>query len=126
MGEKIDLLFCNQQEALSMCGTQDIESTKQCLQQYAKTFVITLGKKGSIAFDGKEYFHAHSVVETAIDSLGAGDNFAGGFLYALARGYNYESANKLANIVAGRVVSKFGPRIDETDAKFILNEMVSL
>lgn len=119
----VDLLFCNYEEAALFCETDSLETIKQRLTQYAARFVVTLGKEGSLIFDGIRYYHAPSAPVHAIDTLGAGDNFAGGFLYALSQGYSYEKANNIANDVAGRVVTKLGPRIDEIDSTIILQHI---
>lgn len=120
--DPVDLLFCNEQEALLFCETDSIEIAKECLQQYAKTFAITLGGKGSLTFDGKQFHHSACAAVKVVDTLGAGDTFAGAFMYALAHHFSYAEANRLANIAAGKLVSKYGPRIDTQDAAFILNQ----
>ena len=107
----IDLLFCNGDEARSFTDTHTIEAAVEALKQYAKTFVITRGPGGSLVFDGKELIHTSGVITNAIDTNGAGDMFAGAFLYALGCGKNYSWAADFANAAAARVVSQFGPRI---------------
>ena len=52
------------------------------------------------------------VTANAVDTNGAGDMFAGAFLYAINAGHNYAWAAKLANAASARVVSQFGPRIE--------------
>lgn len=120
MKNPVDLLFCNEQEALDFCQTTNLEKAKTILLQYAKTFTVTLGKKGSITYDGHQSFYSPAIKTDFVDSLGAGDIFAGTFLYGLSRGYSYEAANRLSNIAASRIVSKTGPRINQHDAEHIL------
>ena len=73
--------------------------------------MITLGAQGAITFDGEhlERVPAHKV--DAINTNGAGDMFAGAFLYALSRGENYRRAAEFAVRAAGEVVKYFGPRL---------------
>ena len=59
------------------------------------------------------------VTANVVDTNGAGDMFAGAFLYAINIGYSYALAAKIANEAAARVVSQFGPRIDSLDYKQI-------
>jgi fructokinase len=113
LGNGVDLLFCNEQEALAMTDAQDIEQAAEQLKSLAKTFAITLGDKGALVFDGSQFITIapHSV--EAKDSNGAGDMFAGAFMYALTQGKDFATAGKLASLASATVVSQFGPRLDE-------------
>src|SRR5690554_7002845 len=53
LGTGVDLLFCNEQEAKTMAQTTDLNQAIEFLKQYAQSFVVTLGAKGALAFDGK-------------------------------------------------------------------------
>jgi sugar/nucleoside kinase (ribokinase family) len=119
----VDLVFCNKDEALAFTGSDDLDSAIQKLKLVTKSFAITDGAKGAITFDGDSVFRSEGVSAKAIDTNGAGDMFAGGFLYAITSGKGYEWAAKLANDCASRVVAKFGPRLEpeefcEIKAKF--------
>ncbi|AHK16968.1 MAG: adenosine kinase [Thalassolituus sp.] len=112
IGTGVDLLFCNEQEAKLFTNTDDIDAAIEGLKKVAKTFAITLGSKGAVAFDG-EQLHTiapHSV--TAVDSNGAGDMFAGAFLYAITHGHDFAAAGRLASAASAQVVSQFGPRLN--------------
>lgn len=124
LSDPVDLLFCNEKEAFLFCECQDITRVKEELQIYAKSFVITLGSRGSLAFDGHNWYVCEAMANQVIDTLGAGDTFAGAFMLAISRGFSYDKANRFANLAAGRIVSKFGPRINLNDAKFILSQML--
>ena len=107
IGTGVDLLFCNEQEAKLFTNTDDIDAAIEGLKKVAKTFAITLGSKGAVAFDG-EQLHTiapHSV--TAVDSNGAGDMFAGAFLYAITHGHDFAAAGRLASAASAQVVSQF-------------------
>ena len=82
------------------------------LKQFAKTFVVTDGKNGSVIFDGKSVLKTEAFHAQAIDTNGAGDMFAGAFLYAIVLGKTYGFAAKLANFSAAKVVERFGPRLE--------------
>ena len=111
MGDGVDLLFCNESEAEAFTGESDISKSREILKSLAKTFVITQGENGALVYDGKEYIRIDAHKVKAIDSNGAGDMYAGAFLYAITNGFSFEQAGKLASLAAARVVSQFGPRL---------------
>lgn len=123
IGEGVDLLFCNEDEAQAFTKTSTVEAASEALKSIAKSFAITLGSKGALVFDGeKEYSIAPHAVK-AIDTNGAGDMFAGAFLYALTQGQDYEAAGKLASKAASVVVSQFGPRLRAEQHAEIIKSM---
>ena len=81
VGTGVDLLFCNEEEAMLFTDTKTIEDAKEALKKYAKTYVCTLGPQGACLFDGSQYIDIAPVPTKAIDTNGAGDLFAGAFLY---------------------------------------------
>ncbi len=124
IADGVDVLFCNEQEALMYTQTETLEQAANSLLTIAQTVVITLGKEGAwvITQDGQnEKVVGHAV--NAIDTNGAGDAFAGAFLYALAQEKTLTNAAKLGNAVAAQVVSQYGPRLQyeqyQTLAKMI-------
>ena len=111
IGDGIDLLFCNESEACAFTDSGSLPEAKDALKKIAKTFVITLGEKGAIIFDGKGYIDIEPFPVKAIDTNGAGDMYAGAFLYAITNGHDFKSAGRLASMAASQVVSQFGPRL---------------
>ena len=115
IGEGIDLIFCNKDEALAFTNTDCIEAAAEQLKTYAKTFAITDGANGALIYDGEKSFTVPAIKANAIDTNGAGDMFAGAFLYAITAGKDYLCAATLANKAAAMVVERFGPRLDAAD-----------
>lgn len=111
IGSGVDLLFCNEEEALSFTGTQDLTAAGEALKNVAKQYVITLGSRGAVAFDGKTLINIDSVAVTAVDSNGAGDLFAGAFLFAICKDHNFSQAGALACAAASQLVTQYGPRL---------------
>lgn len=111
MGDGIDLLFCNESEAMSFTDAADLKAAAEKLKAFAKTFVITLGEKGAMVFDGSTFINIEPTPVKAIDTNGAGDMYAGAFLYAITNGHDFKTAGKLAGVAASKVVSQFGPRL---------------
>jgi len=111
VGESIDLLFCNEEEAMLFTDTETVGEAREALKKVAKIFAITQGKNGAMIWDGETFIDIEPYSVTAVDSNGAGDMFSGAFLYAITNGHNYASAGKLASKAASTVVGKFGPRL---------------
>lgn len=124
IGNGVDLLFCNEGEALGFTRTDSLAAATAELKKIAKTFAITLGAEGALVFDGEkeERIAAHSV--KAIDTNGAGDMFAGAFLYAITHGYSFAQAGALASRASAQVVSQFGPRLKADQHQQILKEVL--
>ncbi len=124
IGEGVDLLFCNEQEALSFTQTQTLADAAIALREHSHSFAITLGNKGALVFDGENEFNIEPFTVNAIDTNGAGDMFAGAFLYAITHGHNFETAGKLASRSAAQVVSQYGPRLRAEQHAEILAEVI--
>jgi len=120
IGKKVDLLFCNEAEALSWADTDNLETAIESLKQIASHFAITLGADGAMLFDGKNIIEISPHEVKAIDSNGAGDMFAGAFLYGITHGHSFYEAGNIASLAAARVVSQFGPRLAASEHKEIL------
>ena len=75
-------------------------------------------------FDGDTYIDIEPYPVKAIDSNGAGDMYAGAFLYAITHNHNHASAGKLASMAASRVVSQFGPRLKWQEIQDIKNSVL--
>lgn len=105
-----DLVFCNEPEVLSFTKTYNKETAKQKLSEIVPNFAITLGANGSIIkWDGNEY-QIPAYQTTAIDTTGAGDIYAGAFLYGIIKDNNPVIAGHLAALAASKIVSQIGPR----------------
>ena len=111
VGDGVDLVFCNEAEALEWGNTDNLEAALEAIKQVAKSFVVTLGAKGAIAYDGSASYQIDAHTVEALNTNGAGDMFAGAFLYALSRGEGFQRAGEFAVRAAGEVVKYFGPRL---------------
>jgi sugar/nucleoside kinase (ribokinase family) len=123
VGASVDLLFCNEEEAMIFTGTETVGDAREKLKQVAKRFVMTLGKNGALVFDGDTYIQIEPYKVTAVDSNGAGDMFAGAFMYAITHGHSFAEAGKLASLAASKVVGQWGPRLETKILKSLLAEL---
>jgi len=118
IGDGIDILFCNYEEALGYTNTSSLYSAIDALQKLADTVVVTLGEDGAVLASGGEKIDVSGHAVHAIDTNGAGDLFAGGFLHAFVEGMGLEKSGQLANYASSLLVTQFGPRLtDENIAK---------
>ena len=124
IGPSVDLLFSNEEEAMTFAGTTNLLETREALKKVAKTFVITRGENGAIIFDGETFIDIEPFKVKAVDSNGAGDMFAGAFLYAVTHGHTYASAGKLASAAASKVVSQYGPRLKWHQTQEVLHQIL--
>src|SRR5690606_34249514 len=92
IGDGVDLLFSNIAEANAYTESDDLEVTKERLKSIAKTFVITRGEKGAVVYDGTKFIEIDPFKVLAVDSNGAGDMYAGTFLYGITAGHDYATA----------------------------------
>ena len=123
IGASVDLLFCNEEEAKTYTGKDNLFEAREELKKAARTFAITLGKNGAIIFDGDTFIDIEPYKVQAIDTNGAGDMFAGAFLYGLTHGHSYAQSGKIASLAASKIVSQYGPRLEWHQAKEILNHI---
>jgi sugar/nucleoside kinase (ribokinase family) len=115
VGERLDLIFCNEAEALGWARSDDLDIAIEQLKQVANSFVVTRGAEGALTYDGSELAEIPPHRVQAVDSNGAGDMFAGAFLYAISRGEDFPTAGRFASLAAGRVVANYGPRLPAAD-----------
>lgn len=123
LGDGVDLLFCNEKEAMLWTDAGEFDSACEDLKKHAKQFVVTRGARGARLYDGNDYFNIDAHDVKAVDTNGAGDMFAGAFLYAITHGHSFETAGKLASLASATTVSSFGPRLPTGDHTTILKKL---
>jgi sugar/nucleoside kinase (ribokinase family) len=116
---RLDYLFCNEEEAQVWCGTTDLAVICQQVSPLAATVCLTRSAKGCIVLEGGTQTEVPAAKVTAVDTNGAGDMFAGAFLYAVTQGHSQAQAAWLANQAAGQVVSQFGNRLSNASMRSI-------
>jgi len=106
----IDILFCNEDEIKSLYEC-DLESAKYKVEEMGKETVITLGSNGSTVFRNNKWTNVEAYKpKTVIDTTGAGDLFAAGYLHGTCLNLNAENCSKIGSIVASEIISHVGPR----------------
>ena len=117
----LDYIFGNDDEAMAFVDAENIDETFTKLQEKPYTSIITMGEKGSSVITNDEIIHTPKVNINPVDTNGAGDMFAGSFLYALLQDHDLRSCAEFANYGASKVVETFGPRLTEEGYREVLN-----
>jgi fructokinase len=112
LGDGVDVLLCNEEEALGFTGQDSLDAAGDALRERASLLSITLGPRGSRIWDGNTWLEIAPHAVKAVDSNGAGDLFAGAFLYGITQGHGAEAAGKLASLSSATLVTRFGARLD--------------
>ncbi len=122
IGDRVDLLFANEEEAMELAGSDNFDDAVALFKKLSHNFAITRGKDGAILFDGLAMIEIEPQRVKAIDTLGAGDMFAGAFLYGLTHGMSFHQAGDLASKASGKIVTKFGPRLEARQTRKLLDK----
>ncbi len=120
-----DLIFCNAGEAIAFTNTQSVDAAFSKLGEICPNVVVTLGNKGSKVKWGDEILFIPPYPAKAIDTTGAGDMFAGAFLYGIISAGSPLKAGHLASYSSSRIVSQMGARLNTDYAKLISSELIS-
>lgn len=123
IGNGLDFIFANESEALKMAKTDNINTAIDYLKGLSKGFAITQGAKGSLIFDGQEMLEIPAFPVKAVDTVGAGDMYAGAFLYGITHGMDYVKAGTLASLASSKIVASFGPRLDTETLQSLLKSL---
>ena len=122
---KIDILFANEAEAASMAMVNDVEEAIPSLAVHVQTLVVTRSEAGATAVSGSERADVPAEpIERLVDTTGAGDLFAAGFLAGEARGLGLAKSLKLGAIAAAEVIQHYGAR-PEKDLKALAGDLLA-
>ena len=121
----IDILFANEEEAKALTR-KNAEDAIHDLSNICKLAIVKLGDKGSIAKNSVEFAKVESHKVKAMDTTGAGDLYASGFLYGYLKDWSLEKCAKLGSFVAAKVVENIGAQINDSGWKEIKNLVLSM
>jgi len=121
IGDGVDLLFCNYDEATLYSNADHLDDAVSFLSKISKTLVITLGAEGALIVSQGQSVKIEGNTVEAIDTNGAGDLFAGSFIHSLANGLSLELAGKIASYASSLLVTQFGPRLSKEKTIQVIN-----
>lgn len=107
----VDIVFANRQEVLALYETEDFELALASIAKDCKLAAVTMSEDGAMILRGTERIHVPATaIDELVDTTGAGDLFASGFLYGYTQGRSLEDCGKLGCLAAGIVIQQIGPR----------------
>ena len=118
----VDILFANEDEIKSLYEVDTVEEAIEIAQSKCATIAITRSEKGSIIVNSGHTTKVDAEpVEKIVDTTGAGDAYAAGFLYGYTEGKDMATCGRLGSIAAAEVISHMGPR-PEVDLSALIAE----
>lgn len=108
----VDLVFANEEEAKALTG-KDPEDALEILSTYCEIAVVKVGAEGAFAKSGSEKVHVPAIIAKRVDTTGAGDLFAAGFIYGMHLGKTLEECTRFGTITAGKVIEVMGPKMSQ-------------
>ena len=122
---RIDILFANQSEVEALAGIAHLDSAVAAVSDKVETLVVTRSEHGALAIrEGKRVSVPAAPIDKLVDTTGAGDLFAAGFLFGYARGESLERLLRLGAICAAEVIQHYGAR-PEADLRALAGDLVS-
>ena len=108
----VDIVFANEEEARAFTGMEPVEALN-AISDLCEIAIVKVGKDGSFIKSGDKTVHIQPRKSDCIDTTGAGDLYASGFLYGLANKYSLEVCGKIGSLISGNVVEVLGAKMPE-------------
>ena len=125
ISEYVDIIFANEEEAKAFTGQEPEEAVLK-LADLCDIAVVKVGKEGSLIKSGDELIKVGIIEANCIDTTGAGDLYAAGFLFGLANRFDLKKCGEIASITSGNVISVYGARMDTATWENIKTKVNSL
>ncbi len=107
----VDIVFCNEAEVLSLFEKEKLAHCQEDLSSLCELVVVTLGSNGSLIIKKNNVEVIKSIMKgNVIDTTGAGDLYAGGFIHGLINNYSLEKCGEIGSICAGQIITQLGSR----------------
>ena len=116
-----DTVFCNEEELKSLYQIEDIHMAQNLIAKNISCLACTCAEKGAYLFHESSITKISTNEVPVIDTTGAGDNFAAGFLYGLSKKFTLKDCASFGNLIAGEVLKVYGPRIEKSLKNFIVD-----
>lgn len=121
----VDIIFANEEEAAAFCGSNDPETALAEFAKFADTVAVKVGKDGAFIQHLDEKVKVAAEIVSAVDTTGAGDLWASGFLYGFLNGKSLKEAGAIGAKVGAEVVQVMGAAIPDEGWKIIRNRLAT-
>lgn len=112
VAEYVDIVFANEEEAKAFTGLEPDEALEE-IAKVAEIAIVKIGSKGSMIKTGGSKYVVDAITSNALDTTGAGDLYAGGFLYAMIKGMKMDHAAYIGSLLASNVIQTIGAKIPD-------------
>ncbi len=120
--EYVDIVFANEQEAAAFTGHSALEALA-IFANHCNIAIVKTGEKGSLVKQRDQVFQIDAIPSQVIDTTGAGDLYAAGFIHGLMHGMTLEKCGKIGTLLAGNVIGNLGAKIPEEKWENIISEI---
>jgi len=120
-----NILFCNQEEAFTLLDTNVTQKALETLSQWNETVVLTLGEMGTVVSHNKQTFYIDPLSVRVLDTTGAGDAFAAGYLYGMTHDFSPLDSGRIGATLAGAVIEQTGAQY-QGEAKKLIREKIGI
>jgi sugar/nucleoside kinase (ribokinase family) len=110
----VDVVFANEEEAKAFTGKNPEEALKE-IATMCSIAVVKIGKNGSLIQQGSDSYSVGAIASKVIDTTGAGDLYAAGFIYGLTKGLSLALCGHIGALLAGKVIEVIGAKIPDCD-----------
>ncbi len=128
VAQYVDIVFANEDESMAFSGSHSPNDALVTISPSCRIVVVKLGKNGSLVRCANEQYRIDCIPARAVDTTGAGDLYAAGFLYGLIRGYDLPVCGRIGSLLSGKVVEVIGAKLDEKkwqEVEAALPELIS-
>lgn len=123
INEYVDIVFANEDEAKIFTGKEKPEDALNEIAKLCDIAIVKIGKEGSYVKSKDETLRIEPRKAVSVDTTGAGDMYAGGFLYGLAKGYSLQICGDIGSYVSSKIVEVIGAKLPENTWKEIYTEI---
>jgi sugar/nucleoside kinase (ribokinase family) len=125
VNQYVDIVFANEEEAKAYTGYGP-EMAVQIIADECEIAVVKMGKDGSLIKHNRVTHNIDAIKAKSIDTTGAGDLYAAGFLYGLIENIGFKKSGKVASLLAGKVIETIGAKISDKEWKIIHDEVAKI
>jgi len=123
--EYVDIVFCNESEVLSLFKKDKLASCQEDLSSLCELVIVTLGSNGSLIVNKNNVEIIESITKgKVIDTTGAGDIYAGGFIHGLINNYSLKKCGEIGSICAGQIITQLGSRSNNNLQELIKRSLI--